>query len=291
MRLYRQHIRELKVHYYIGLQSDMLIVHTYNGECPYKELQTFVSYTDDNGETWSNPVSIAPYANGLCIRKGIKMSNGETLFPIYHTHLNDGFGEFPEFGSSDFWINTYHSCGVIISADNGKSYMPYGNFYMNNNLSNNAVDPEGNFGTSLDLWEPNCVEVESGHIVMYMRSSGVPYIISAESFDFGRTWIYKGNTNIPNANSKISLQTIRDKVLMVSNTCTSLSFNERRHLQINISADQCRTWMPVSYIEGEDGHFFYPHIAVDEENEIIYIAYEDARRHYVAKYTFSELGL
>ena len=70
----------------------MMVVHTYNGDCPYKGLQTFVSYTYDNGASWSKPVMIAPYADGLCLRRGIKMSNGETLFPIYHTELFDDFG-------------------------------------------------------------------------------------------------------------------------------------------------------------------------------------------------------
>lgn len=113
---------------YMGYDTPMMVVHTYNGDCPYKELQTFVSYTYDNGESWSKPVMIAPYANGLCLRRGIKMSNGETLFPIYHTELFDNFGGFPPFGDKEFWKGTQHTCGVVISSDGGKSYVPHGDF-------------------------------------------------------------------------------------------------------------------------------------------------------------------
>ena len=270
---------------YMGYDEPMMVVHTYNADCPYKELQTFVSYTSDNGETWSEPRHIAPYANGLCLRRGIKMSNGETLFPIYHTELYDGFGEFRPFGDNNFWKGTRHMCGVVVSQDGGKSYMPYGSFSIDINEA--KTNNEG----SVQLWEPNCVEAEDGHIIMYMRDSFRPYINCAESYDYGRTWTHTGNIDIPNANTKISMHKVNGKVLLVSNVNKSLAFDERIQLLIQRSDDNCKTWKRVCYVAEENDRMFYPHVAIDDKNNLLFIAYEDAHKHYINKYSFKELGL
>ena len=276
---------------YMGYDTPMMVVHTYNGDCPYKELQTFVSYTYDNGESWSKPVMIAPYANGLCLRRGIKMSNGETLFPIYHTELFDNFGGFPPFGDKEFWKGTQHTCGVVISSDGGKSYVPHGDFRIDAETFYSDPNRDKNTPNSADLWEPNCVEAEDGHIIMYMRDSSKPYINFAESFDFGRTWKHTGNLDIYNADTRITLIKVRNKILLISNVCKSLGFEDRKKLQIQISDDNCKTWRFVCYIDDADSTFFYPHAAVDEANELIYVAYENAVCHYINKYTFTELGI
>lgn len=276
---------------YMGYDNPMMVVHTYNANCPYKELQTFVSYTYDNGENWTTPITIAPYANGLCLRRGIKMSNGETMFPIYHTEIYKDFGDFPEFGSKNFWKGTRHMCGVVVSSDGGASYTPYGNFSVEIGANDERLQAEGTVGKSYDLWEPNCVEAEDGHIIMYMRDSRNFYINCAESFDYGRTWEHKGSIDIPNANTKITMLKINGKILLISNVCATGAFVERKKLQIQISKDNGKSWKFVCYIDDESKMFFYPHAVVDEKNKILYIAYENAVKHYLVKYTFEELGL
>lgn len=277
---------------YMGYDYPMMVVHTYNADCPYKELQTFVSYTYDNGESWTAPVTIAPYANGLCLRRGIKMSNGETLFPIYHTELYKGFGEFPEFGAKDFWKGTRHMCGVIVSSDGGESYTPYGSFSLDTtNVEERQANIEGAASTSVNLWEPNCVEAEDGHIIMYMRDSSKSYINCAESFDYGRTWSHNGSLEIPNADTKITMIKVNGKILLISNVCDSFAFDARKKLQIQISDDNCKTWRFVCYADDAEKAYFYPHAAVDEANRLIYVAYENAVQHYINKYTFDDLGI
>ena len=61
-------------------------------------------------------------------------------------------------------------------------------------------------------------------------------------------------------------------------------------LQILKSKD-CKTWEFVSFVGEEDQWIFYPHVAIDEKNETVYLAYEDVRRHYLNKYSFAELGI
>jgi len=267
---------------YTGYSHPMIVVHTYAGDCPYKELQTFVSYTYDNGKTWTSPKMIAPHANGMCIRKGIRMSNGETLFPVYHTSLDYGFEEFPEFETPGFWKGTHHRCAVVVSSDEGRSYAPYGDF--------ENIRPE-NYDGTISLWEPNCVETENGHIVLYMRDSLNPYINCAESYDYGRTWKHTGNIDIPNANSKITMQKIGSKILLISNVNDSCAWEGRTKLQIQISSDGCKTWRFVCFLGDEDEHIYYPHCTADEENRLLYVAYENSVQHYLNVYTFDEIGI
>ena len=257
---------------YMGYEYPMMVVSTYNGDCPYKELQTFVSYTYDNGESWTKPQSVAPYANGVSMRKGIKMSNGETLFPIYFTSVIDGFGEkYKKMGDSDFWKGTRHSSGVVISSDGGKSYTPYGNFIGKKHL-----------------WEPNCVEIENGHIIMFMRDSFSPYVNKAESFDYGKTWKHSGVTEIPNADTKLTLFKIKNTLFLVINANPSLEYSGRTDLQIMRSNDGI-AWEFVTYVDEKCGHYFYPHVAVDEKNEKVYLAYENGCKQLINCYDFCEL--
>lgn len=277
---------------YMGYENPMMVVHTYNAECPYKELQTFVSYTYDNGETWTEPRHIAPYANGMCVRRGEKMSNGETIFPVYYTEIYEGFGGFPEFGASGFWKGTRHMCGVVVSSDEGKSYMPYGNFVIDTaNAQERQANIDGLKSTSVNLWEPNLVEAEDGHIIMYMRDSNRPYLNCAESFDYGRTWEHIGNIDIPNADTKITLLKANGKIVRISNENASFAFDERTKLCIRISDDNAKTWREPIFVSDENENIFYPHAVADDENGILYVAYENAHQHYLNKYTYDELGL
>ena len=250
----------------------MMVVHTYNAEVNYKELQTFVSYTYDNGKTWTDPVSMAPHSAGFSIRKGFKLSNGDIFFPVYFTRIDSNFSVYKNWKDKGFWEGSYHSCAALISTDEGLSYTPYGCFEKN-------------------LWEPNAVELEDGHVLMIMRDSNKPFINIAESFDYGRTWEHKGNTSMPNADSKIDVTKVNGKIIMTSNVKESLLFNERTNLVIHISNDNCKTWRaPINVADVED-HVFYPHSAVDYENKKFYLAYENARQFYINVYTFEELGI
>lgn len=263
---------------YTGFERPMMVLYTYNADCPYKELQTFVSYTDDNGKTWSQPRHIAPYANGLCLRRGVKMSNGETLFPVYCTEVYDGFGDFPEFGTNDFWKGTRHICGVVVTDDGGASYKPFG--HIATDLK--SLDEYG----ATSMWEPNCIEVENGHLIMYIRCSR--YVVMSESFDYGRTWSKPRETDIPNADTKITLFKMGDNIFLVSNLVPELGYTDRKRLAIQKSTDG-RNWDFIGFVHNENSLLFYPHVAIDEVKRFVYLAYEDGVKHFLNKYTFEEL--
>lgn len=258
-------------------ERPFMAVHTYDGECPYKNLQTFISYTNDNGESWSEPQSFSKQVDGISIRRGIKMSNGEWLFPIYYTVVDKGFYDWhsKKMGQRGFWDGQHHISAVIVSGDEGKTYTKYGCF-------------EG----EKHVWEPNAVELEAGHILLYARDSGNRMKLGmTESFDYGRTWTQYCLSEFDNADTKVTLLRVKDKIILIHNEIASVSYQGRTHLGIRISDDFGRTWREPIPVDDAEGHYFYPHAFCDDEKEILYIAYETPGVHYLKKFTYKSLGI
>lgn len=247
-----------------------IAVHTYNAESWYRELQTFLSYSFDGGETWQEPSSFPCGLNGVSLRQGIVMSNGEWLFPCYRQEARTGF-DWPE---DILTTKPGFVCGAAVSSDEGMSFTRFGSLRS----------MEG-----VPLWEPNCVELEDGHIVMLMR--GKSYLYVSESFDFGRTWTEPRETRIPSANTKITLLKVRGKILLINNFTTTPTFEGRTHLELWISEDSMRTWKKKIPIMPPEEQWFYPHAFADEAEKTLYIACENTKRHELLRISFEELGL
>lgn len=255
-------------------ERPMIIISMYDGTCPFKMLQTFVSYTDDNGESFTRPTMADPSFCTASVRRGIRLSNGDILFPIYYTMADDCLDwNVQNANKPGFWKGTHHECAVAISHDNGKSYTRFGRMNM----------------APLSLWENNCAEVSPGHIKMYMRADGPQSgkLAVSDSFDFGRTWTEPILSDIDNPGSKISVFTYKDKLCLIAN----FDPKERTHLQLRTSKDGGNTFYRTVSIDDDSAFFCYPHVILCEENKTLYIAYENYRQHYLKKLTFEEAGL
>lgn len=269
---------------------DFAIVHTYNATTWYTELQTFRSFCDEAGENWSEPVSMRGITN-CSVRQGITLSNGEILFPLYWQETLSGFGFFfkqgenrhtPEYISAAGGFNpasekgqVYHApkyifvSGVAISSDHGETFNRYG-----------CIDSD------VSLWEPNAVEVENGHILLYCRSNK-GYLYMSESFDYGRSWSPVSLSDIPNPDTKMTVLKENGWILMINNFVSS---GGRKNLCIYKSTDGKR-FEKVVNVEEKDEVFFYPHAFADKSERMLYLAYENAQVHWLKKYTFEELGI
>ncbi len=247
-----------------------IAVHTYNAESWYRELQTFLSYSFDGGQTWQEPSSFPCGLNGVSLRQGIVLSSGEWLFPFYRQEVRTGF----DWSEDILTTKPGFLSGAAISSDEGMSFETFGNLRS----------PEG-----VPLWEPNCVELEEGHIVMMMRGRAHLYV--SESFDFGRTWTEPRETRIPNANTKLTLLKVRGKILLINNFSADMTFEGRTHLELWISDDFMRTWKKKIPLMPQDEAWFYPHAFADEREKTLYIACENGRRHELLRLSFDELGL
>ena len=260
----------------------MLVVQTYNAECYYRELQTFYSTSFDNGNTWSEPISFPNGINGISIRQGIKLSNNSYLFPIYYGEVINNF----DWQNVKKWHDNFRfCCGVIISNDKLKSYERYG--YIKSEKC---------------LWEPNCIEIENGHIIMYMRNNNDPYLGISHSYDYGKTWSTFKKTDIPNPNTKVTLIKANDLILLISNFNNIMGFKNRTHLQIwiskdgenfykqiRIAIDQIRDNKKIK-LEDDDKLFFYPHAFFDENSQLLYVAYENSKQFWLKKIPFKEIN-
>lgn len=247
-----------------------VFVQTYNAESWYRELQTFRSFTYDCGRTWTQPASLPCGLNGVSMRQGIVLSSGEWLFPLYRQEVREGFFDWDENILSQ---PPNFCCGAAISADEGYSFYRFGN------LRNDQIA----------LWEPNCVELEEGHVVMMMR--GKTHLFVSESYDYGRTWSSPRQSVIPNANTKPTLLKVEDNILLINNFVPRAAFEARSHLEIWISSDMMRSWKKKLPIMPPDELWFYPHAFVDEQRRMLYVAAENMHRHELIKIPFEELGI
>ena len=257
-------------------EKPFAVIATYDQNSHYRELETFYSYCDDDGENWTEPVSFKGHINGCSLRQGIRLSNNNILFPVYWQETCKGF----DLSKSNFPPKPYpypfpFRSGVAISEDNGETYKRYGYLYTEN-----------------VLWEPNCVELEPGHIIMYARA-GIPDMYTAESFDYGRTWTEAKVSGIPNCDTKITLIKVRDKILLINNFGADMNKDGeafRYDLCIYISTDG-KNFKYVTNLEDKNEIYYYPHAYADDNQSILYVAYENSRQHWLKKFTYEELGI
>lgn len=246
-----------------------LAVHLYDAITHYRELQTFYSIAlDEKGQKWSKPQSYAGGVNNCSLRQCIKLSNGDYLYPLYWTEVIDCFDK--DAGSPGG--NAPFRCGAGISHDGGKTWYRYG--YM---------------AEEFHLWEPNAVEAEDGHIIMYMRSNR-EYLFISESFDFGKTWTKAIKSDIPNPDTKIILKKIKGTIFLINNFNSKPGWDERNNLCIYKSTDG-KNFEKVLNLEPENERWFYPQCFADDETETLYVAYENAKVHKLAKISYEELGI
>lgn len=230
----------------------LMAVHTYNKNFHYKELRTYFSESRDNGKSWSEPQSFKGDINGCSLRQGIVLSNGDIMFPLY-------------WQEEDFRFST----GVGIQKKGSDEWKRYG--YLQN--------PEFSY------WEPNAVEIENGHIIMYLRNN-TGFLHYSESFDYGRTWSEPVQSNIVHSDTKVTVLKIKDDIIMINNAVKS----GRTHLEISKSRDGVN-FTHICYLLDKEEKFFYPHAFADEQEKVLYVAYENTIFHYLAKIPFEELGL
>lgn len=152
-----------------GAQSDSapLSVHLTN--------YLWLTYSDDEGKTWSNPVDITAQVKedwmvflGTGPGTGIQLKNGNLVMPIYYTNLHQR-----------------HSSAVIISSDNGKTWVrgesPNDSFLRKQGGSKNLRKRED------ELTESQLIELDNGVLKMFSRNLSGKVRIST-SYDGGYHW-------------------------------------------------------------------------------------------------------
>ena len=173
---------------------------TGNDSAPLQVLKTcylWLTYSDDNGETWSNPVNISGMVKedwmkfcGTGPGFGIEIQNGEhagrLVFPIYYTN-NSGF----------------QSSACIYSDDGGVTWQR--GMSPNDARGGDYGDSE-NPNFSQQLTESQIIELNSGNLLQFMRNTGGSGLVAvSRSTDGGATWTAPVNTQATEVYCQLSV--------------------------------------------------------------------------------------
>lgn len=255
------------------------IVHMFNTPNWYCGLNVFWALSRDSGKTWTEPTTMPGHSKCFSHRQGIVMSNGEWFFPIYCQEQRKGFDvifDRDNLSHGKAWI--FCVAGMVCKPG-WKDVQVYG--YRSAN--------------EVHVWENNAVELEPGHLVMFMRASGTCVLYRMDSYDYGKTWSDLLPTDIPNGDSKITLYKIADTVILLGNQC-----KDRSCLSLWVSNDGCDTWSTklelakignadnMPQIDHNPKMICYPDGFVDYEQKVLYVAFENGVSHFLMKIPFAD---
>ena len=173
---------------------------TGNDSAPLQILKTcylWLTYSDDNGQTWSNPVNISGMVKedwmkfcGTGPGFGIEIQNGEhagrLVFPIYYTN-NGGF----------------QSSACIYSDDDGVTWQ---RGMSPNDARGGDYGDSQNPNFNQQLTESQIIELNSGNLLQFMRNTGGNGLVAvSRSTDGGATWTAAVNTQATEVYCQLSV--------------------------------------------------------------------------------------
>ncbi|HOV75798.1 MAG TPA: exo-alpha-sialidase [Candidatus Hydrogenedentes bacterium] len=194
--------------------------------------QTYWMQSGDDGETWSDPVELAPGDRGG--RGPVKNK------PII---LSDGAWLAPASTEEKAW-----KAFADRSEDGGKTWQRSDDFFFDVKKTNcrGAIQPT--------FWES-----APGHVHALMRTTAGK-IARADSSDGGKTWAPAEMTDLPNNNSGIDALRLDDgRVLLVYNP-VARNWGPRTPLTLTVSKDNGQTWSAIADLETAPGEYSYPAI-------------------------------
>ncbi|MGC6248941.1 exo-alpha-sialidase [Bisgaard Taxon 45] len=173
-----------------------------NNDVPFTVSSTsyfWLTYSDDNGKTWANPVDLTPQVKKDWMRffgtgpgVGIQTKNGNLLLPVYYINRHNK-----------------QSSALIISKDGGKTW-DLGQS-PNDNRADFAGKNSETFGeypsyvkNGQELTESQLVELNNGQIKLFMRNTSNQVKV-ATSETGGYTWSKIEDIDLPHSYSQISV--------------------------------------------------------------------------------------
>ena len=231
--------------------------------------------SDDSFKTWSKPVEVpGRLKERTFMRKHIVTHDGRIMVPFQHYVGPDD--EQDKAPLDRAFTNPRN--GVLVSADNGRSWTEHGNIRLTPN--------DRYFGWA----ENDLFERTDGTIVMVIRGDGLGGMLyKAESKDGGKTWPeFASVTPVPNPGSKTTLYALGgDGVAILHNP----NSKHRSPMALWISFDGMKTWpyqrvLQQESVDGPRGNMNYPDGFVSKDGQWLHFAFDDNRHravHYSAK--------
>ena len=152
----------------------------------------WLTYSDDDGKTWANPVDITPQVKqdwmmflGTGPGVGLQLKDGKLAFPVYSASSNVG-------GSQ--------SSAMIISADGGKTWTLGESPQENMGNDRKTMNNSGQMFT-----ESQAVQLNNGQVKLFMRNTYANKVYVATSSDGGFTWDRVDRTDINEVYCQLSV--------------------------------------------------------------------------------------
>lgn len=178
-----------------------------NDSAPLHPKQTcylWLSYSDDDGMTWSEPVDITPQVKedwmrfcGVGPGFGVQLQYdekhpGRLIFPIYYTIAGSGIG--------------FQSSACVYSDDGGKTW------HRGESPNDGRINKDGQETSSQnpvgisELTESQIIELSSGNLLQFMRNTrGNGKVVVSRSTDGGATWSDPIDTTAPEVYCQLSV--------------------------------------------------------------------------------------
>ncbi|MGC7589583.1 exo-alpha-sialidase [Bisgaard Taxon 46] len=206
-----------------------------NASVPFTAPSTsyfWLTYSDDNGKTWANPVDLTPQVKKDWMRffgtgpgVGIQTKNGNLLLPVYYINRQNR-----------------QSSALIISKDGGKTWD------LGQSPNDDRDDLRGQTSETLSfdnggkqLTESQLVELNNGQIKLFMRNTSDKVKV-ATSHNGGYTWSKIEDLEIPHSYSQISV--IRYSKLINGKEYILLSGSSKEYYKtgrdVGNACDDCR---------------------------------------------------
>ncbi len=225
----------------------------------------WLTYSDDDGKTWANPVDITPQVKqdwmmflGTGPGVGLQLKDGKLAFPVYSASSNVG-------GSQ--------SSAMIISADGGKTWTLGKSPQENMGNDRETMNNSGQMFT-----ESQAVQLNNGQVKLFMRNTYANKVYVATSSDGGFTWDRVDRTDINEVYCQLSVVNYthdgKEYVVM-----TNPDHSPRTQGMVHIGeVDQTTgdiTWTNSQILN--TGKFQYSCLSVLENNEDVLfgLLYED----------------
>lgn len=218
-----------------------------------REWWGMLTTSDDEGETWSEPVKLGEGPLGPILgpikNKPIQLSDGTILCPS---------STETKVGEEAFWKVHFES-----TKDLGKTWQVIGPI---------------NDGVAFDAIQPSILTYANGNMQILCRTRQ-NVISQSWSEDGGQSWGKMTPTPLPNPSAGTDAVTLLDgrQLLIYNHTVRNNPFPAgRAMLNLAISEDG-KDWRPIMTLEREEGEFSYPAI-IQSPDGLVHITYTYQRQ-------------